>query len=395
MRIIWITPECPYPPNTGGRVAIWKRIEYLALKNEIHLYTIIESEEEKKYKSIMESVCSSVHFYKRTSIMKSLLFSVKFPYPAASRWNSSLKKDLEEIYNKKNIDYIIVDFPQMLGCLPKNIINSDKIILHQHNIEYMTMRDIAQLFKNPLKRIIYKFVAKQLKRYEKSIYEKDFIRLYTFVSESDKKFFEEKFHKTNTLLVPIGAEIKKSKIMPYCHNLLFVGKMSYKPNEEGVMWIMEKILPRIKTVVPDVNLLIVGKSPSKMVIDKASELGNVIVTGLVPNLAKYYEASNIAIVPIMNGGGVNVKLLEALGCGKITITTSKGTEGTSLIGGIHLLEADEEERFTEYCIDALVNPQNYEKMLNQSYEYMNNEYSWEVIIQRFENKLEEISSRGK
>ena len=90
---MWITPECPYPPNTGGRVAIWKRIEYLSRTNNIYLYSICDSKDEFIQVESMLKFCKSVKLYTRNTKITSLLRSVVNPYPATSRWNKQLKID--------------------------------------------------------------------------------------------------------------------------------------------------------------------------------------------------------------------------------------------------------------------------------------------------------------
>lgn len=393
MNIMWITPECPFPPNTGGRVGIWKRIFYLSQNHNIYLYSIIDNKEEQHFKQVMLNYCKTVKFYRRLSKKSALLKCFKYPYPAASRWNNDMQYEMEHDFENISPDFVIVDFPQMMGGLPENILVSNRIILNQHNIEYLALSSLADGIKNPIKKTVYRIVSQQMYRYEKNIYESCKVRLFSFVSINDKRYFEEEYHLSNTLLVPVGAEIKeKDEIIQSNYNIIFVAKMSYPANEEGALWLIDDVLPLIQKSIPYVKLYLVGKDPGENLIQKGKENEHIIVTGTVDSVDEYYEKSNIAAVPIMTGGGVNVKLLEALGHNKFIVTTSKGIAGTELRHQEHVLVADDAEKFAKYCVDLMLFPSEYVKMRNNAYEIMKKQYSWLGIVKKYEDKLKELQN---
>ena len=388
LKLIWIAPECPYPANTGGRVGIWKRIEYLSKNNDIYLYCITDNLTEDQYVGKMKEYCKDVHLYSRINLHKALFSSIANPYPAVSRWNLNMKKDISYTYDMLVPDFVIVDLPQMLGVLTEKILMSNKIVLNQHNIEYQSLESIASSFNNRLKRLIYKIVSKQMKLYEDKIYNTYSIKLYSFVSICDKEFFEKKYFITNTKHVPVGAELKFDKeIKKDCHKMIFVAKMSYPANEDGALWLIDNVWNYVKEEIPDAELYLVGKNPSDRLKSKYSKNNGIIITGTVESIEKYYEMCNLVVVPIMTGGGVKVKLLEALGHGKIVITTTKGLEGTDFISNKHVLTADNSKEFANYCISVLKDPLQYEFIQKAAIKKMNKEYSWQGIMDDFEHSL--------
>lgn len=372
---------------------MWNRLINMAEDNEIHLYSICDEIEELQYISEIGRYCETVKFYSRRNKIDSMFESILQPYPAVSRWNRQMKKDIYMDFETFHPDFIIVEFPQMLGVISNSIRSKVKIVLNQHNIEFMTMRSLSKTMGID-KKILYRFVSFQLKKYEKNIYKKNFIDLYTFVSSSDKDFFEKKYSIDNTYLFPIGAEVQKSEIIENCHNILFVAKMSYPPNEYAALWLIEKVLPLIKKEVPDVKLYLVGKEPSNKVYEAAEKTNdNVIITGKVGALDEYYNKSNIVVVPIMTGGGVNVKLLEALGKNKYVVTLPKGVDGTKFEDEKHIFVAENDVQFAKYCIDILQNPFEKEKMKvrNEGFELMKDIYAWQGIVKQYKEKLLELS----
>lgn len=387
MNIVWISPECPYPANTGGRIGIWKRIINMSENDNIYFYCIIDNEEEQKYADEIKRYCKEVHFYNRQKGFASLIKSITEPYPAVTRWNKKMSLDIEEKCRTNEIDYVIVDFPQMLGVLSDEVKSKNRIILNQHNIEFKAMRNIANEIHNPVKTLVYKVVSSQLKKYESNIYKKDYIELYTFVSTEDKAFFEKEYNKSNTYLVPVGTDLKFAENVKESHEISFIGKMSYPANEAAAIWFLENAWNQVLMKCPDAKLHLVGKEPTEELITTASKYKNVNVTGMVESVDEYYECSQLIIIPLLTGGGVKVKLLEALGHGSIVVTTRKGIEGTDFLDQEHVIERNDADQFAEACIDVLQNPQKYEKIRKKAMQKIEDEYSWKEIVIRFRNYI--------
>lgn len=387
MKLIWVAPECPYPANTGGRVGIWKRITEFSKKNEIYLFCVIDELSELEEREHILSVCREVHMYTRQSKIKSLFHAICTPYPAISRWNENLKKDIEVAYNRLCPDFVIVDFPQMIGVLSKKILHSGKVVLNQHNIEYLALKDLTNSFDNLIKKVIYNFVSWQMYKYENNIYRNFNILLYTFVSSKDKEMFEKLYGIKNTFLVPVGADVQTSEIIDRCHNVLFVANFQYSANEEAALWIIENIWPAVSAKFDDAKLYLVGKNPTDKMYAVAKGKENIVITGLVESVKRYYDMCNVVLVPIFTGGGVNVKLIEALGFGKIVISTSKGIEGTQFRDREEVIIADTIETFVEETINILNDPIDYMEIRENALRKMTEVYSWASIIEKYEEYL--------
>lgn len=102
-----------------------------------------------------------------------------------------MKKDIDICFEREKVDWVIVEFPQMLGNISCKILNSNKLIISQHNIEYATLNNLAKSITNPLKRAIYNVEAKRLYHFEKRYYREMSVKLFTFVSIEDKAFLKK------------------------------------------------------------------------------------------------------------------------------------------------------------------------------------------------------------
>ena len=372
----------------------WKRVYHLAKNNEIFFYCIGNSHEIENAGELV-SICQDTRVYERSTGIMTILKSIFLPYPAVSRWNKDLKKDLAIYCDKYQPDIIMIDYPQMYGCIPEQLLKKYTIILNQHNIEHLALKSIAQNTNQKWKQLLYKVVEKQMFFYEKRLYHKGEIALYTFVSSEDKLYFENMYNKNNTLLVPAGAEVRSYKKIVNEKNIAFVAQFSYLPNEMAAMWFLDRCWETVKKEMQDVVLYLVGKKPTDRLKKRCEGDKQIVLTGTVDSLEPYYNSCNLVIVPVKNGGGVKIKLLEALGYGKVVVTTKESICGTEFQHQQHILVANSEDEFADFCIKILKNPKDYETIRRNGYEKILTTYSWEHIMANFESEIKGLMKNPK
>jgi glycosyltransferase involved in cell wall biosynthesis len=130
---------------------------------------------------------------------------------------------------------------------------------------------------------------------------------------------------------------------------LFLGTMTYHPNEDAVLFFCNQVLPLLRAEPSiDIEIDIVGRGPSSQVMALA-ELPGVNVIGGVEQVEPYYAAADFVIVPVRYGGGTRIKILEALALGRPIVSTSIGAEGLELRPGKDILIADTPEEFALCC----------------------------------------------
>lgn len=109
--------------------------------------------------------------------------------------------------------------------------------------------------------------------------------------------------------------------------LVFVAFFGHPPNEDAAMWLVDSILPLVRRARPDISLHLVGAQPTERVMALAGN--GVEVTGAVSHerLQRYYRAAAAVIAPVRFGGGVKLKVVEAMARGVPLATTSIGVQG--------------------------------------------------------------------
>jgi len=231
------------------------------------------------------------------------------------------------ICKRENIDIVQCEFPTTIlsSFIVKKVLDIP-LIYDAHNIESKrieTMVNVSKLYIN---------ITKQLEII--SCHISDFVFV---VSENDKEQLLSWNITDNKIeVIPNSVEVDKfsplierSKIRKkYKLNnkiaIIYHGYLSYPPNKEAVKILINNILPNILKKYPSVYLILVGKNPPKIYHP------NIIVTGFVENVPEYIAATDIAVVPLLSGGGTRIKILEYMACGKAVVSTMKGAEGLNL-----------------------------------------------------------------
>ena len=112
--------------------------------------------------------------------------------------------------------------------------------------------------------------------------------------------------------------------------VLFVGNMTHHPNVDSALWLANEVMPLVRERRPDVRLTIAGAHPPPEVV--ALEREDVHVPGWVRDLRPVMERAGLVLAPVRVGGGMRMKVLEAMALGKAVVTTTRGAEGLAMGG---------------------------------------------------------------
>jgi polysaccharide biosynthesis protein PslH len=240
---------------------------------------------------------------------------------------------LKKIIAKNNITHLILEHPYYgwLGLLLKKFCKV-KLIIHSHNIE-------AARFKST-----NKWWWKILWSYEKFTHQHADINF--FIHDDDKAFAIKNFKLSNDkcFTITYGFELKKPPSLEdkaiakttICkkHNiaiatkiLLFNGTLDYKPNLDALKLILDTINPLlIKATAFDYVIVVCGnRLPKEM--NELKGVENIKYAGFVDDITTYFKGADIFINPVIDGGGIKTKVVEALGYNMKVISTQSGAIG--------------------------------------------------------------------
>jgi len=157
--------------------------------------------------------------------------------------------------------------------------------------------------------------------------------------------------------------------------VLFCGAMDYVPNTDALNWFFGQIFDGLKREVPELDVFIVGRSPTDEVKSYGSRPG-VTVTGGVPDVRPYYRRSWLQIVPLRIGGGTRLKIVESMAIGTPVVSTTIGAQGLGIRHEHDILLADTPEEFIRETVRGLRDAALRGDLEREGMKTANERFSW-------------------
>jgi glycosyltransferase involved in cell wall biosynthesis len=264
------------------------------------------------------------------------------------------------------------------------------MVLDAHNAYFLIPQRIAEVSRNLVMRLIWKREAALLKRYERNAY-MQFKHILT-VTPDDQNAIRTLFRSgdpapefTN---IPICVDSREGPLqrIPEAGAVLLLGGLHWLPNADAARWFMRDIWMQIKQAVPQAQVFIIGQKPPEdlraygdypnISQPDLAKGAPVVVTGYVDDPRPFISASAALLVPLRSGGGMRVKIVDALNWGLPVVSTTIGCEGISVTHGTNILIADTAAEFAHATIRLLQSPALRESMSQHGRQLIENTYDW-------------------
>ncbi|NTU79628.1 MAG: glycosyltransferase [Chloroflexales bacterium] len=393
MRILLLTQVLPYPPDAGPKVKTFHLLQYLARHHEVTLVSLVRSAAEAERAAELRGLCAAVYTVplrrSRGRDLYHLAGSALSGDSFLMRRDDSpeLRALLADLTRREHYDIIHADqlnMAQFAVGLP-----GGARVLDEHNAVWTIVQRMAE--HSPYaRRVGLELEARRLRRYEARICAR-FDGLLV-VSEPDLRFLELAATESRVLLPPtavipiavdaLGAPPVAREEHP--RSILSMATMFWPPNVDGVLWFAHEVYPLIKHEVPAARFDVVGARPPATVRRLGEEDPSINVAGYVDDPQPYREAAAALIVPVRAGGGMRVKILEALAHGLPIVSTTIGYEGIDLLPGKHLLAGDTPAAFAEAVVRLLSDPALGRRLAASGRRVAEESYDWRVVNPRVE-----------
>jgi glycosyltransferase involved in cell wall biosynthesis len=212
--------------------------------------------------------------------------------------------------------HLILEFPYhgIAGFICKKWLGIN-LIIHTHNIEFLRFKEQKKWWWGPL----FHFEKWVLKN----------ANTVLFKTEKDKLLAQKHFslEESNLAVVPYGVEKskmttkgdaqgvirKRHKIKEDEKIILFAGTLDYRPNADAVVSLVKKIIPQLDEKHFQYRIIVCGRNRLKQ-FEFLNSIKNdkMIFAGEVEDMENYFMAADVFINPVISGGGVQTKILDAL-----------------------------------------------------------------------------------
>lgn len=350
MKILQICNKVPYPVKDGGALAIHNLAKGFAeAGNEVFImamHTQKHASDKLLILNYFKSLNIKIELIEVDSeitalkALLNLLFS-RLPYNATRFITKKFNKSLKNLLAENSFDIIQLEGAYLTPYL-KTIkkLSQAKISYRAHNIEHEIWRRYAREQVNLFKTAYISILARRIQLFEKeAINGYDLIVPITY---RDYFSFQKMGNIKPACVCPYAFDFVKEDInndLLTFDKLFFIGSLDWLPNQEGLLWFINKVWPGIQAKVPFSSFFIAGRNAPFDFVEKLKKK-NIYFLGEVESASEFIKDKQILIAPLFSGSGMRVKIVEAMALGKTVITTTIGAEGIDVTHNENILIAD-------------------------------------------------------
>jgi glycosyltransferase involved in cell wall biosynthesis len=211
------------------------------------------------------------------------------------------------------------------------------------------------------------------------------------VSQQDARWLRRIVPGIPVSVVPNGVDaayFRPSGLPVNPREIVFSGIMGFPPNVAAVLYFARQVFPRICASFPGCQWSIVGGNPAPEVQALAGP--DVRVTGFVPDLRSHLEQAAVIVSPLLSGGGIKNKILEAWAMGKAVVATPLGCAGIDTQDGVNLLIARSAGDFAAKTVYLLTHPEHARRIGCAAQQWVTTQYSWDEQSALLERILRDV-----
>jgi glycosyltransferase involved in cell wall biosynthesis len=358
MNVLLLTQVLPYPPDSGPKVKTWNVLKYLARQHEVTLVSFVRGDQSAAIAHLRQ-YCRAVHTVPMArsllpdglAMLRSLLTGQ--PWMVLRDDRAEMRALVDRLCTETRFDVAHADQLNMAQYAAR--VPYARKILDAHNALWLLYQRLAATMPAGPRKWLLERDWRLLKTCEGRLV-REFDGVLAVSVEDQAALCEAAGEPVDMTVIPIAVDTDEIPLVARsegAHHLLHIGTMYWPPNIDGMKWFVDAVYPQIRAARPDAELDIVGARPPQELTALNGNAHNINVTGYVADPQPYLEQAGVFIVPLRAGGGMRVKILEALARGLPLVTTTLGCEGIAVEHSRHVLIADTPEEFANACLRLL------------------------------------------
>lgn len=413
-NILVLTPQLPYPPHQGTSLRNFYILCGLAQRHNITLLSFLEENQSADAETIrpLLNLCSRIETVpvprRTTAARLRQLLSSPLPDMAHRLYSPDFNLKLRQLLGENHYDIVQIEGIELARIidLVRSASPGSKIVFDNHNAETeLQRRNLTTDLRQPRRWAAAAYSWAQVRRLAR--FERRACLLadaVTCVSDMDrlhlaaltKSKTPAPSHRPSIQVIPNAIDVAAYENLSGAENLagqhrfdlIFMGKMDYRPNVDAVLWFADAVWPGIRRSLPAVTWAIVGQKPHPR-LNRLRQMAGITLTGWVENVQPYLAGAAVFLMPFRVGSGTRLKLIEAMAAGKAIVSTPIGAEGFPVQHGREIYLGEGAAEMETAVLHLLQNPQERARLGQAAREFAR-QYDWRVVVPLFERVYEGI-----
>jgi sugar transferase (PEP-CTERM/EpsH1 system associated) len=380
MKILFVSARLPYPSLYGDQVRAFNQLKILGRRHDITLLSFVHGRVSPEAHAALAPFCRKIlavpHHWRHKAIGCLRGAFSRYPIQTLFHQSGAMARAVRQHLSSGAFDLVHVQLVRMapyfenVTGIPRVLDLIDALSL---NMDRRSRRE-----RGPLK------FAAAMERNRLMTYERAVCAAYdqTIVVSSLDRAAIGDFSNLHT--IPMGMDLDKFPFhtgQRQPNSIVFSGNMGYFPNIDAAKWFVYEVLPLVKSRIPDVRLKIVGVNPHPDVRRLAEYDPAVTVTGYVEDMYAHLNQATVAVAPLRAGSGMQIKVIESMATGTPLVATSFGLGGIDVVGGRHVLIADEPDAFAAHVVRLLNDGSLRSTLASNARQLVKEKYTWERSVE--------------
>lgn len=396
MRILFVTPRLPYPPDRGDRLKIYNLLKQIGEDHEVHLVSLYQDVAEVAHQRELTNICASVTLirHRRFEQLAGAALAAATGHPAQIGYffSRGLIAHLRRLGKTATFDSVHL---HLLRMAPYRRLLPWPILLDLTDCPSLYLQRRAEKAPSRLRRLAWSAEARLMARYERRVAS---FPAVSVCSEADRTALLASAPDANVGIYPNGLDfgfwVRRSPWPTQSRRIVFTGNMGYAPNADAAQYLCDEIYPLIQRQAPDVTLTVAGQSPGPEVL-RLGERSGVTVTGYVEDLRDCYESAEVAIAPVRFGAGTLNKILEPMALRVPVVASAESVSGmTSVEPGVHMLVGHSAQELADAVLAILGDEALARRLAEHAEALVRDENDWRAIARRLAETHREIAGQS-
>ncbi|MCP4422571.1 MAG: glycosyltransferase [Chloroflexi bacterium] len=317
------------------------------------------------------------------------LLATRRPDMAHRLFSQAFNRKLLQMLQANQFDIVQIEGIELARYLPviRHGSPQSKIVFDDHNAETeLQRRNFLTDLRQPRRWVAAAYSAEQvrrLRRFERWVCKQaDWV---TAVSDPDKIHLSNLIQgQTPVTVIPNCIDVQRFRLdetEAILSDILFSGKMDYRPNVDAVLWFFDEVWPGIRQKRPSTTFIIVGQKPHHR-LNRLRNQPGITLAGWVERVEPYLAGTKLFVMPFRVGSGTRLKLIEAMAAGKAMVSTAVGAEGFPVQHNRELFLVQDGVGMETAVLQLLNNPQERERLGLMAQQFAQT-YDWRIVVPKF------------